>query len=107
MTYDISTKSDVSVHRRRRNADGVDEVDMSSSYHFVVESVDGEDLLLNLDRVTDLFSPNFVVEKFTDDGESIVESPDTSCFFQGHVGNLPDTTVAISTCEGLVSVSSS
>ncbi|PIK49794.1 putative A disintegrin and metalloproteinase with thrombospondin motifs 3 isoform X1, partial [Apostichopus japonicus] len=104
LTYDISTKSDVSVHRRRRSADGVDEVDMSSSYHFVVESVDGDDLLLNLDRVTDLFSPNFVVEKFTDDGESIVESPDTSCFFQGHVGNLPDTTVAISTCEGLSGV---
>lgn len=77
---------------------------MSSSYHFVVESVNGENMILNMDRVENLFSKNFVIEKFTEDDEVITETPNTDCFFQGHVGNVPNTKVAISTCGGLVSI---
>lgn len=105
LSFDLSASGEEVVNRRRRrSADNADEVDFSTNYHFVVDSVDGDELLLNVDKMTDLFAPNFVIEKFTEEGDIVTETPSTDCFYQGQVGNVKESTVAISSCVGLSGV---
>lgn len=74
-----------------------------SLFHFVLDGMNGEHLMLNVERNRELFSPTFVVNRFMENGTMVRERPNTRCYYLGHVSHKPNSSVAISNCNGLVS----
>lgn len=105
-------------HRQRRSAafweeEGGDHGENDSRLHYKV-TVDGEELHLELTPNDYLFAPGLVVERrrrsttrrgtAPSHGDARVERiAHNKCHFAGKVKGRPESTVAIATCDGLVS----
>lgn len=96
--------------RRRRSVDAggngdeySEDMDQphGSLFHFVLEGMNGEHLMLNVERNKELFSPSFAVERYLENGTLVKEHPNTRCYYLGHVSHKPNSSVAISNCAGM------
>ncbi|XP_071829579.1 A disintegrin and metalloproteinase with thrombospondin motifs 3-like isoform X3 [Apostichopus japonicus] len=97
-------------HNQRRRKRSIDDGDEylededelhGSLFHFVLDGMNGEHLMLNVERNRELFSPTVVVNRFLQNGTMIMERPNTRCYYLGHVSHKPNSSVAISNCDGL------
>jgi len=61
-------------------------------------------LHLNLTKSNNLFGPGLVVEKILKNGSKGYSEPPRTAFYNGHVTSDPNSVVAISNHNGLVSV---
>ena len=61
-------------------------------------------LHLNLTKSNNLFGPGLVVEKIHKNGSKEYSTPPRTAFYNGHVTSDPNSVVAISNHNGLVSV---
>ena len=71
------------------------------NFHFRVDAF-GVNLMLTVTRNRHLVSPRLKVERFNEDGTIDNVSQDTLCFYAGTVARKPNSSVAISNCNGLV-----
>ena len=85
--------------RKAREADEPEQPHMN----FAVDAF-GEKLTLDVTRNRYLASPSFRVTMNMEDGEKLVYRPRTNCYYTGHVKNTVQSAVAISNCDGLVSI---
>ena len=95
-------------NRRRRHVDATSESD--GSVHYRLE-VAGEERHLHLKPNENLLAPAFVVERHGRASgrhrrsvahRRLVTAGDKQCHYIGHVKGHPMSTVAVSTCQGLV-----
>ena len=95
-------------NRRRRHVDSSSDSD--GSVHFRLD-VAGQERHLHLRPNENLLAPAFVVERYGRASgrrrrsvaqRRLVPSGDQQCHYIGHIRGHPQSTVAISTCHGLV-----
>ncbi|XP_068957737.1 disintegrin and metalloproteinase domain-containing protein 12 [Petaurus breviceps papuanus] len=65
--------------------------------------VDGEDLVIHLERNKGLLADNFTTTHYQGDGTdvSLEQNYTGHCYYHGHVQGHPDSIVTLSTCSGL------
>uniref|UniRef100_A0A670JT89 ADAM metallopeptidase domain 28 n=1 Tax=Podarcis muralis TaxID=64176 RepID=A0A670JT89_PODMU len=65
--------------------------------------VNGEKVVLHLERNKDLLSKDYTETHYSPDGREITTSPDVEdhCYYEGYVQNDTDSTASISACRGL------
>ena len=85
--------------RKAREADLPEQPHM----HFAVDAF-GDKLTLDVTRNRHIASPTFKVTMNMENGEKIIYRPKTNCFYSGQVKNAMTSTVAISNCDGMVSI---
>lgn len=89
---------DILHHRKRRSAHGA-----SNSLHYRVSAF-GQDLHLEL-KPSAILSSHFRVQVLGKDGASETREPEVpQCLYQGFIRNDSSSSVAVSTCAGLVSL---
>ena len=90
--------------RRRRDAEGQADAHGHTETLFYNVTVFGQELHMQLRLNSRLVAPGATVE-WHDDGNGTRYEPllPSDCLYVGHATNVPDTAVAISNCDGLVS----
>ncbi len=89
------------VNRIRRSLDKTDQSNTSTQQPlFYKLKLNSTEIHLNLTINENLVSAGFVIER--ESGAIVHHS--TSCLYQGHIAGQENSIVAISNCEGLVSV---
>ncbi|KAM5245846.1 disintegrin and metalloproteinase domain-containing protein 33 [Ctenodactylus gundi] len=78
----------------------------------VALKVDGQELLLDLEKNHRLLAPGYTETHYNPDGQPVVlvANHTDHCYYHGHVRGFPNSRVALSTCSGtrgLISLSSS
>ncbi|XP_013926258.1 PREDICTED: zinc metalloproteinase-disintegrin-like MTP9 [Thamnophis sirtalis] len=65
--------------------------------------VNGEPVVLHLERNKGLFSKDYTETHYSPDGREITTSPpiEDHCYYHGHIQNEADSTAVISACNGL------
>ncbi|XP_066449283.1 zinc metalloproteinase-disintegrin-like MTP4 isoform X2 [Eleutherodactylus coqui] len=80
--------------------------DTQSEYPDVVQyglEVDGQPMVLHLEKTEDLLSENYTETHYLTDGSPVTTSPEIKdhCFYQGYVKNDNSSQVTLSACNGL------
>uniref|UniRef100_A0A8D0GT55 ADAM metallopeptidase domain 28 n=1 Tax=Sphenodon punctatus TaxID=8508 RepID=A0A8D0GT55_SPHPU len=65
--------------------------------------VNGEKVVLHLEKNKDLFAKNYSETHYAPDGQEVTTSPQMTdhCYYGGHIQNDSDSTASISACKGL------
>ena len=105
---------DVRKARRRR---AVKDLRKSERVYFAID-LENRTFILNVSQNTELFHPNFIVEKFQKNADKERSKLNASsmhqsstlrretkwkCHFRGHVVDYPNSSVVVSACNGMVS----
>ncbi|XP_038061947.1 A disintegrin and metalloproteinase with thrombospondin motifs 3-like [Patiria miniata] len=94
------TRVDSNRPRFSRSSDDIQQRQPTQNFHFRVDAF-GVSLVLNVTRNRYLVSPELRVERHNEDGTIDRFRPDTLCFYSGSVAGQPNSSVAISNCNGL------
>uniref|UniRef100_A0A098M216 Metalloproteinase (Type III) 6b n=1 Tax=Hypsiglena sp. JMG-2014 TaxID=1550645 RepID=A0A098M216_9SAUR len=83
-----------------QNAEPETKYEDTMQYEF---KVNGEPVVLHLERNKGLFSEDYSETHYSPDGREITTSPAVQdhCYYHGHIQNDADSTAVISTCNGL------
>uniref|UniRef100_A0A182C5R3 Metalloproteinase n=1 Tax=Phalotris mertensi TaxID=1260334 RepID=A0A182C5R3_9SAUR len=83
-----------------QNAEPDTEYEDTMQYEF---QVNGEPVVLHLERNKGLFSEDYSETHYSPDGREITTSPPVQdhCYYHGHIKNEADSTAVISACDGL------
>ena len=93
--YEISSSAQ---YRTRRDADS----STNQITYRLPLSAGEHPVLVVLDADYRLYSSNLVIEERFHDGTEANSSSLSHCHFQGHIQGIPQSKVALSTCNGLV-----
>lgn len=90
-------------HRKRRSAEGQG-TDLTSMAHFRLRGM-GQEFHLELLPSNSLIAPGFTVQTLDKSGTKNLHSfaKDDFCFYQGTLRSMVNSSVALSTCAGMVS----
>uniref|UniRef100_A0A098M208 Metalloproteinase (Type III) 9a n=1 Tax=Hypsiglena sp. JMG-2014 TaxID=1550645 RepID=A0A098M208_9SAUR len=83
-----------------QNAEPENKYEDTIQYEF---KVNGEPVVLHLERNKGLFSEDYSETHYAPDGREITTSPSVQdhCYYHGHIQNDADSTAVISACDGL------
>uniref|UniRef100_A0A182C5P2 Metalloproteinase n=1 Tax=Phalotris mertensi TaxID=1260334 RepID=A0A182C5P2_9SAUR len=83
-----------------QNAEPETQYEDTMQYEF---QVNGEPVVLHLERNKGLFSEDYSETHYSPDGKEITTSPPVQdhCYYHGHIQNEADSTAVISACDGL------
>nr|ACS74987.1 snake venom metalloprotease [Philodryas olfersii] len=83
-----------------QNAEPETEYEDTMQYEF---QVNGEPVVLHLERNKGLFSEDYSETHYSPDGSEITTTPPVGdhCYYHGHIKNEADSTAVISACDGL------
>uniref|UniRef100_A0A182C6B6 Metalloproteinase n=1 Tax=Phalotris mertensi TaxID=1260334 RepID=A0A182C6B6_9SAUR len=83
-----------------QNAEPETQYEDTMQYEF---QVNGEPVVLHLERNKGLFSEDYSETHYSPDGREITTSPPVQdhCYYHGHIQNEADSTAVISACDGL------
>ncbi|KAM3924700.1 zinc metalloproteinase-disintegrin-like VLAIP-B [Leptodactylus fuscus] len=95
--YEVVFPRKLHVHHKR---------DTKSDYPDLVQyglEVNGQPVVLHLEKTEDLISENYTETHYLKDGSLVTTSPEIKdhCFYQGYVKNDSSSQVSLSTCNGL------
>ncbi|XP_032084680.1 zinc metalloproteinase-disintegrin-like MTP8 [Thamnophis elegans] len=85
---------------------GVQNAEPETNYEDTMQyefKVNGEQVVLHLERNKGLFSKDYTETHYSPDGREITTSPpvEDHCYYHGHIQNEADSTAVISACNGL------
>lgn len=90
-------------HRRKRSLES-NGIDLTATAHFQLRGL-GQEFHMDLYPAVDLITPAFTVQTLGENGTEKLETfpGEDFCFYQGSLRSKTNSTVALSTCAGMVS----
>ncbi|XP_032085068.1 zinc metalloproteinase-disintegrin-like ohanin isoform X2 [Thamnophis elegans] len=90
----------------RRDVGEAQKPDQKTTYDDTMQyefKVNGEPVVLHLEKNKELFSKDYTETHYSPDGREITTSPlvEDHCYYSGHIQNDTDSTASINACHGL------
>ncbi|XP_062995208.1 zinc metalloproteinase-disintegrin-like NaMP [Elgaria multicarinata webbii] len=90
----------------KRDVEGIQNPQQKAKYEDFLQyeiEVNGEKVVLHLEKNRDLFSKDYTETHYSQDGKEITTSPQIQdhCYYKGHIQSDTDSTASISACRGL------